>query len=220
MYERIKDLFNGNLERLFNKNILLVGVGGVGSVCFEILIRSGIKNITIIDFDHYEESNLNRQLHSNKNNIGNKKVNVLKEYASSINSDIKVEIVDDFINKDSIIDYSKYDYIIDACDSIEAKVLLITKAHEYNKKIISSLGVGNRIDPTKLKVTTIDKTAGDPLAKKLRYELKKAGFIKKVKVVASEELPIKLNPVSSYMGVSAYAGILLADVVIKDLINE
>lgn len=220
MYERIKDLFNGNLEKLANTNILLVGVGGVGSVCFEILIRSGIKNITIVDFDMYEESNLNRQLHSNKSNIGMKKVNVLQKYAENLSEDIKVTIIDEFINKNSILNYEKYDYIIDACDSIDAKILLITKANEYNKKIICSLGVGNRTNPSKLKVSTLKKTSGDPLGKKLRYELKKIGFSDDVKVVSSEELPVKLSPVSSYMGVSAYAGILLADAVIKDLINE
>lgn len=218
MYERLKGLFN--IDNFDDINILLVGVGGVGSVCFEVLIRSGIRNITIIDFDSYEESNLNRQLHSNKNNIGLKKVDVLKEYARNINGNINVVTKDEFINADSIIDYEKYDYIIDACDSINAKVLLITKAKEYNIPIISSLGVGNRKNPSDLIVTKLSKTSGDPLGKKLKYELKKVGFTKDLKVIFSKESPIKANPVSSYIGVSAYAGILLADTVIKDLTNE
>lgn len=220
MYERLKDLFNSGLEKLANKNILLIGVGGVGSVCFEILIRSGIKNITIVDFDTYEKSNLNRQLHANINTLNKNKVDVLKEYAKNINDDIKVTALNEFVNKDSKLNYEEYDYIIDACDSIEAKVLLITKASEYNKKIICSLGVGNRTNPSKLNITTLKKTTGDPLGKKLRYELRKQNFEKDVKVISSSELPIKLSPVSSYMGVSATAGILLADAVIKDLINE
>ncbi|MBE6155671.1 MAG: tRNA threonylcarbamoyladenosine dehydratase [Firmicutes bacterium] len=221
MNERLKGLFtDGQIAKLNAARILLVGVGGVGSVCFEILIRSGIKNITIIDFDTYEESNLNRQLHANRNVIGKYKVDVLKKYAENISDDISVEAIREYINKDSCLDYEGYDYIIDACDSIEAKVMLITKAQDYNCKIICSLGVGNRIDSTKLKITSLNQTVGDPLGKKLRYELKKTGFNGSVKVVSSSELPIKISPVSSYMSVSATAGILLADAVIKDLINE
>ncbi|MBE6148649.1 MAG: tRNA threonylcarbamoyladenosine dehydratase [Firmicutes bacterium] len=221
MYERLAGLLsNEEINRLNNANILLVGVGGVGSVCFEILIRSGIKNITIVDFDSYEESNLNRQLHSNKNVLGCQKVEVLKNYAQNISEDIKVTIRNEFLTKDSIIDYTNYDYIIDACDSIEAKILLITSAKKHNKKIICSLGVGNRTDIQKLSVNSLRKTVGDPLGKKLRHELNKIDFIDDVKVVSSCEIPIKANPVSSYMSVSASAGILLADAVIKDLINE
>lgn len=221
MYSRLENLYTQEeFGILNNANILLVGVGGVGSVCFEILIRSGIKNITIVDFDKYEESNLNRQLHSNLGNIGKYKVDVLKEYAYNINPDIKVNVINEFLNKDSKLDYESYDYIIDACDSIEAKILLITKADQFNKKIICSLGVGNRINPFDLELTTLKKTSGDPLGKKLRYELKKYNFEKDVKVISSKELPIKSNPISSYMGVSSTAGIFLADVVIKDLIND
>ena len=221
MYERLNGLFGSNQIDILNKaNILLVGVGGVGSVCFEILIRSGIKNITIIDFDTYEESNLNRQLHSGLRQLGKLKVDVLQEYAQNINKDINVTEINEFINKDSILDYKNFDYIIDACDSIEAKVLLITKAYEHKRKIICSLGVGNRIDPSKLSVNTLRNTIGDPLGKKLRHQLNKNGFNDDVKVVSSSELPSKISPVSSYMSVSASAGILLADAVIKDLVNE
>ncbi|MBQ6840742.1 MAG: ThiF family adenylyltransferase [Bacilli bacterium] len=221
MYERLNGLFSKDQINILNTaKILLVGVGGVGSVCFEILIRSGIKNITVVDFDTYEESNINRQLHSNINVIGKNKVDVLKKYAQNISRDIKVTVINEFLNKDSNLNYDDYDYIIDACDSIGAKILLITKAKEYNKSIISSLGVGNRIDPTKLTINSLRKTTGDPLGKKLRHELNKIDFHDDVKVVSSCELPIKANPVSSYMSVSATAGILLADAVIKDLINE
>ena len=221
MYDRLKGLFlDSQIDKLNKANILLVGVGGVGSVCFEVLIRSGIKNITIIDFDEYEESNLNRQLHANKDTIGSKKVDVLKKYAEKINTDINVTCINEFLNKESVLNYLEYDYIIDACDSVEAKVLLIYKAQEFNKKIICSLGVGNRRFPDKLSVTTLYKTAGDPLGKKLRHELKKQNDDGDVKVVSSSELPSKSNPISSYMSVSATAGILLADAVIKDLIYE
>ncbi len=221
MYERLYDIFSEDcINKLHKANILLAGVGGVGSFCFEALIRSGIQNITIIDFDVYEESNLNRQLHSNKNNIGKKKVSVLKEYALNINPDIKVNAIDDYLNEDSNIDITAYDYIIDAVDSINAKCLLIKLASENNKKIISSMGIAKRLEPSMLMVTTLDKTYSDPLAKKLRYEVKKRGLSDKIKVVFSKEAPVKCEKLGSYMIVTAYAGLLLADTVIKDIIHE
>ena len=216
MYERLNKLIN--YEKLSKVNILLVGIGGVGSACFEVLIRSGIQNITIIDT--YEESNLNRQLNSSIDVIGKKKVEVLYNHAKSINPNINLEVRDEYINLNSIIDYKKYDFIIDACDSIEAKILLITKADENNVRIISSLGVGNRVKPSDLSINTLNKTVNDPLGKKLRQNLRKINFYDDVVVVSSKELPIKKTPVSSYIGVSSYAGILLADYVIKEVIKN
>ena len=221
MYERLYDIFSEeDINKLHKANILLAGVGGVGSFCFEALIRSGIQNITIIDFDEYEESNLNRQLHSNRNNLGKKKVKVLKEYTHNINPDIKVNIIDEYLKEESNIDISGYDYIIDAVDSISAKCLLIKLACDNNKRIISSMGIAKRLDPSKLMVTTLAKTYGDPLAKKLRYEIKKRGISDKIKVVFSKEEPVKREKLGSYMIVTAYAGLLLADTVIKDIIHE
>lgn len=218
MNERLIGLID--TKKLSKFNILLVGVGGVGSACFEVLIRSGIKNITIVDFDTYEESNLNRQLHSNLNVIGKKKIDVLKNFANTLPLDIKVNSVDVFLDSSSNLNFNKYDYIIDACDTIEAKVYLVKKALELNKKIISSMGVGNRINPHDLGVFKLSKTSNDPLAKKFKLALKKEGITKDVIVVASKELPIKKTPVSSYIGVSLVSGVLLADYVIKDLLNE
>ena len=220
MYERLYGLFTKeDLNKLNNANILLIGVGGVGSACFEVLIRSGIKNITIIDYDTYEISNLNRQLNSNMNNINKKKIDVLKDHALSINNDINITTIDEFINKESNIDYTKYDYIIDACDSIEAKCLLIEKAYENDVKIISSLGVAKRLDPTKFEIGKMSKVEGDPLGKKLRNTLKKDGFNKDFNVLYSKEPPIKCEGLSSYIGASMTAGLLIADFVIKDLIK-
>ncbi|MBR4230903.1 MAG: ThiF family adenylyltransferase [Bacilli bacterium] len=219
MYDRLKGLFGDKLDFLAKKNILLVGVGGVGSSVFEVLIRSGIKNITIIDFDKYELSNINRQLNSNIEVIGKNKVDVLKEHANKINPDIKVESLITFLDENTNIDIKKYDYIIDACDSIKAKVLLVLACKKYNKKLICSLGVGNRVNPKSLEITTLKKTVNDPLGKKFRHELNKEGFNDEVVVLSSKEVPIKSNPVSSYIGVSMTAGILIADYVIKDLIS-
>lgn len=221
MYERLNGLFNPEELNILNEaNILLVGVGGVGSFCFEVLIRSGIKNITIADFDTYENTNLNRQLHSNWKVMGMKKVDVLKEVAYVISKDLNVNVIDEKVSKDSNIDFSKFDYIIDACDDIEAKVFLINKAFENNVKIISSLGVGNRVDPSKIVKAKLSKTFNDPLAKKLRSTLKKEGFTKDLNVIFSTELPIKSKVVSSYIGVSGVAGMMLADYVVKDLVND
>lgn len=221
MFNRLNGLFSENvLNKLNSIKVLLVGVGGVGSFCLEALVRSGIKNITIIDFDEYEESNLNRQLHSNKTVIKKKKVDVLKDEMLLINNDLNINALDMYVDDKSNIDFNNFDYIIDACDSIKAKILLITKAKEYNKKIIVSLGVGNRINPKDLEITTLKKTINDPLGKKLRHELNKIDFTYEVKVISSKELPKKINPVSSYIGVSATAGLLLADYVVKDVYNE
>lgn len=221
MYNRLDGIFSEtDLERLNNTNILLVGIGGVGSFCFEALIRTGIKNITIIDYDTYEKSNLNRQLYATLSTLNNKKIEIALNHAKDIAKDLNIETMDTFLDKDTNINYKKYNYIIDACDSIPAKVNMITNAKKNGIKIISSLGVGNRKEPSKLSVTALKMVSHDPLGKKLKHELFKSGFDGDVTVVASNEVPIKHMPVSSYIGVTAYAGLLLADAVIKDIINE
>lgn len=220
MYDRLYGLFGEDkLNILADKKILLVGVGGVGSGVFEVLIRSGIKNITIIDFDTYEKSNLNRQLNSLEDVIGKKKVEVMKKHAKMINPSINVIALDEYLKEDSDIDLKEFDFIIDACDSVNAKAMLIEKAFANNVRIITSLGVGNRVNPTQFTITKLDKVTSDPLGKKLRNYLKKANFNEEVIVLASKEVPIKSNPVSSYIAVSLTAGILIADYVIKELLK-
>lgn len=218
MNERLVKLIN--VDNLKDKNILLVGVGGVGSFCFEVLIRSGIKNITIIDFDKYEKSNINRQLNSSLDTIGLYKVDVLSKHAKAIDPNINITISKEKLDNNSKIDYSKYDYVIDACDSVDAKINIITNCINSNVKVISSMGIGNRVDSSHLRVISFKKVNGDPLAKKLRYELKKINFKGDFMCVASDELPIKSNPISSYISVTSYAGILLADYVIKELSHD
>lgn len=220
MYDRLQGLFGQDkLNELASKNVLLVGVGGVGSAVFEVLIRSGVQKIAIVDFDQYEESNLNRQLNSNLQVIGASKVDVLKKHAFDINPHIIIDDYHLFLDEKTTFDYSKYDYIIDACDSIKAKVHLVLMAQKFHKKIICSLGVGNRMDPKMLEITTLKKTVNDPLGKKFRHALSKINYLDDVKVLSSKEIPIKSNPVSSYIGVSMTAGILIADYVIKDLLS-
>ena len=218
MNERLVKLIN--VDNLKDKNILLVGVGGVGSFCFEVLIRSGIKNITIIDFDTYEESNINRQLNSSLDTIGLYKVDVLSKHAKEIDPNINITISKEKLNGNSNIDYKKYDYVIDACDSVDAKINIITNALKNNVKVISSMGIGNRVNSANVRVIPFKKVNGDPLAKKVRNELKKTNFEGDFMCVASDEIPIKSNPISSYIAVTSYAGILLADYVIKELSHD
>ena len=145
MKERLINLFGeSNLEKIKNAHILLVGIGGVGSFCFETLIRCGVENITVIDFDTYEESNLNRQLYATIDTLGKKKIDTALARAKSINENVNINVLDTFLDFNSDFDFSSYDYIIDACDSVPAKANLILNAKKYNKKIIVSV-----VSPTK-----------------------------------------------------------------------
>lgn len=223
MFERLINLIGkDNLDNLNKAHILLVGVGGVGGFALEALVRSGISNITIIDGDIIDISNLNRQIISNHNNIGNKKVNEAVLRAKSINSSINITSYDKFLNEANI-DKIKgdYDYIIDACDDVKAKILLIKYANAHNIKIISILGTGKRLNPSEVKITRLDKTINDPLAKKMRSILKKENINLKVPVVYSESLPLNNDiTISSSIFVPATAGIMSAYYVINDIIKN
>jgi tRNA threonylcarbamoyladenosine dehydratase len=222
MFDRIEKLIGKeNIKKIISKKILLVGVGGVGGTTLETLVRSGIENITIIDNDTFEESNLNRQILANVNVLNNKKVKVGASRSLLINPDIKIIAKDIFLNKDNINKIGKFDYIIDACDTTETKVELIKYALSNNIKIISSMGMGNRLDPTKVIITTLSKTSNDPLAKKVKEELKKAQINNEINVVSSTETPIKSkNIITSMMPVPSVAGIYLAYYVINDIIKS
>lgn len=223
-YSRIEKLIGlDNLSKIINAKVLLVGVGGVGGSALEMVIRSGINNITLVDFDTFEESNLNRQILSLENNISKYKVDIAIERILDINPLCNVttyaeKLDDNFINE---LD-NDYDYIIDACDDVKAKVLLVKFAIKNNIKIISCCGTGNRLDPSKLYITNIWKAEYDPLAKKFRYELRKENIKYKLPVVCSSEIPlIKQNGfVGSLAMVPNAAGILLASYVIKDIIKK
>ena len=134
MKERLINQFGeSNLEKIKNAHILLVGIGGVGSFCFETLIRCGVENITVIDFDTYEESNLNRQLYATIDTLGKKKIDTALARAKSINENVNINVLDTFLDFNSDFDFSSYDYIIDACDSVPANANLILNAKKYNK---------------------------------------------------------------------------------------
>ena len=221
MKERLINLFGeSNLEKIKNAHILLVGIGGVGSFCFETLIRCGVENITVIDFDTYEESNLNRQLYATLDTLGKKKIDTALARAKSINENVNINVLDAFLDFNSDFDFSSYDYIIDACDSVPTKANLIINAKKYNKKIIVSLGIGNRVCPELVCKSTLKENLSDPLGKKLNhYLIKKCEFFDNVNVICSKEKPIKSQSISSYVCTTSVAGIYLSDYVIKDIIN-
>ena len=214
-----------NTLKLQSKTILLCGVGGVGSYVFESLIRMGVGTIIIVDHDVVSLSNINRQIIATHSTVGRLKVDVAKERALDINPNIKIITHNLFISNENIdlIMNNKIDYIIDAIDTVSAKLLLIEKAIERNIPIISSMGTGNKLDPTKLKITDISKTEYCPLAKVMRYELRKRN-IKHLTVLTSTEVPIKLNTddsklIGSVSYVPSVGGLLISSKVINDLIQ-
>ena len=213
------------LDAIQNLKVLIVGVGGVGGYVLESLVRTGIKNITIIDKDKIDESNLNRQIIALKSNINKSKVEEAKKRALDIRNDININTYELFLDKNNLVstlDENKYDYIIDACDNVTVKLELIKYAQENNIELISSLGTGNRLNPEELKITTLDKTYNDPLGKVLRKLVKDNNLNKKVTVLWSKEIPIKTldRTPGSLIFVPASAGILIASYIIRKELNK
>lgn len=180
------------MEKLFNSRIAVFGIGGVGSYTAEALVRSGIGAIDIFDDDKVCLTNINRQLFATRKTVGKYKVDVAEERLLEINPNVKITKHNMFFTNEnaSDIDFKVYDYIVDAIDTVTGKLALVEKANENSIPIISAMGAGNKIDPTRFQVTDIYKTEVCPLAKVMRSELKKRG-IKNLKVVYSKEEPIK-----------------------------
>lgn len=220
-----------NVKKLNKSKVAIFGIGGVGSFVVEGLVRAGVGNFVLIDHDIVSETNINRQIIATTKTIGMSKVEVARERILEINPDAKVEIIKEFFMPDSkeILDNS-IDYIVDAIDTITAKIELVQRANKLNIPIISSMGTGNKLDPTKFEVTDIYKTSVCPLAKVMRKELKQRG-IKKLKVLYSKEEPIKPKQASiqnqetkkqvpgSISFVPSVAGLIIAGEVVKELIN-
>lgn len=214
-----------NMQTIKNANVIVFGLGGVGGYVVESLARVGVGNLTIVDFDTISESNLNRQIVATYKNIGNSKAKEMQSRILDVNKDINVAVIDKMITKDNIgeVDFSKFDYVVDAIDMVTTKLAIIEQAKLNNVKAISCMGTGNKFDPGKLKVSDISKTNYCPLAKVMRKELSKRN-IKDVKVVWSDESPKKdgaeRKAPSSYIFVPATAGLLIGYEVIKDIINN
>ena len=208
------------LNSLKKKHVMICGVGGVGSFVAEGLARSGIGNITLVDFDKIDASNLNRQLMTNKNNIGEIKVEELKKHLEEI-SDANVDIQNIFIDDNFKLD-KKYDYVVDCIDSLKSKFHLVKLCQQNNVKIISSLGSAKRIKPENIKHTTLDKTRNDPLAKAFRNLVKKENYKKKIDVVYVDEAPIETKPneLGSSIFVVGSVGLYIASIVFEKLIKE
>lgn len=224
MFERLSALVSSKeLNIIYKSKILLVGVGGVGGFAFEALIRSGFKNITLIDGDIIALSNLNRQIISNMTNIGQDKVNVAKNRALAINKDLNIEEHKVYLTKENFNLYinEAYDYIIDACDDINIKIALIKYAQEHNNKIITCLGTARKLDIKGIKVTKLNKTFNDPLAKKLRELLRKENITLNIPVVFSEANAIKTEEgLGSAIFVPGIAGLTLVNYIFLDIINK
>lgn len=221
MFDRLIPLYGEeNFKKMQSQNILIVGIGGVGGIVLESLVRSGFLNITIIDYDLFEESNLNRQILSDRSSVGEKKVNIAKIKMENINSNVNIKALDIFLDKNNIENIGTFDYIIDTCDTVNTKLELYKFSKKNDIKIISSMGMGNRKDISKIEVTSLNRTLNDPLAKKIRKLCKDNNINPNIKVIASSELPrIDTNIYSSFV-VTNTAGIILANYVINDIIKK
>lgn len=225
MFKRLEKITTlEKFNKLKNINVLIIGIGGVGGYALECLVRSGVENITIVDNDTVALSNLNRQIIALQKTINMPKTTVAKARALDINPQVKITEIQEFITKDNIesLNIKSYDYIIDACDTITTKLLLIKQAIDSNIKIISCMGTGNRFDASKVEITTINKTYNDPLAKVIRNLLKENNIKKKIPVVWTNELPIKIKDRTpgSCVTVPMAAGSCLATYIIKEILAK
>lgn len=229
IYSRTESLIGkDSLEILKNSKVIVFGIGGVGSFAVESLCRCGIGEISLVDFDTIDITNVNRQIHAMLDNIGKYKVDEMKKRIELINPDIKVNIFKEKLEKDNIEKFNLkyYDYVVDAIDTITSKIYLIKYCFENNIKIISAMGAGNKLDPTRFKVADIYKTSGCPLARVMRRELKRL-HVKKLKCVYSDEISIgekiesdeirKSSP-SSISFIPSTMGLIITSEVVKDLI--
>ena len=214
------------VEKLNNTKIAIFGLGGVGSFALEGLVRAGIGNLVLIDNDCVELTNLNRQILATHKTIGKPKVEIAKQRILDINPNANVEIHQEFFMPEieGILDDS-IDYIVDCIDTVTAKIELVVRAERLNIPIISCMGTGNKLEPTRFEVADIYKTSICPLAKVMRKELRNRG-VKKLKVVYSKEEPIKSNKKDrnqvpgSISFVPSVAGLIIAGEVVRTILNN
>lgn len=215
-----------NVQKLKEKKVIVLGVGGVGGYVCEALARTGVGQIDLVDSDKISLSNINRQIIALHSTVGQKKVEVMKSRIGDINKDIVVNAFDKFITKDNLDEFNlkNYDYVIDAIDTVSSKIAIAELCYNEGINVISSMGAGNKLNPCAFKVADIYKTTVCPLARAVRTELKKRG-VKKLKVVYSDETPVALPQIdeegkrvpSSIAFIPSVAGLIIASEVIKDL---
>ncbi|MDR0880242.1 MAG: tRNA threonylcarbamoyladenosine dehydratase [Clostridioides sp.] len=217
------------VEKLKNSSVMIFGVGGVGSFVAEAVARVGIGTITLVDFDDVDITNINRQIPALHSTVGRDKVEVMMERIKDINPDVNIRIFKEKYtaeNSDMFFDRD-YDYVVDAIDMVTSKIHIIETCKKKGIKIVSSMGMGNKIDPTKIVVTDIYKTSMDPLAKVMRKELRNRG-VKDLKVVYSTEMPVelkkkvtngrKLTP-GSISFVPSVGGLVIASVITNEIVG-
>lgn len=223
------------VEKLMNANVLVIGLGGVGGICAEMIARAGVGKMTIVDGDTVDASNINRQIPALTSTVGQNKVEVMAARIKDINPDIQLRVLNEFVKDqrtDEILDEEKFDYAVDCIDTLSPKVFFIKACLDRNIPIVSSMGAGGKVDPSKIKVVDISKTYQCNLAKYVRKRLYHLGTRKGVKVVFSPEAADqtkivespKAFPKKSLIGTVSYMpamfGCTLASVVIRDLIES
>ena len=209
-YERCRMLFGDDHEKLVKAKILLLGVGGVGGFCLDCLFRTGITDITIVDFDTFDETNRNRQIGSDA--VGEVKVRHLAELYPTV-TPIEAKIDAAWVER---FDFGPYDLVLDAIDDIRAKIAL---AHKTWPKLISATGGARKVDPTKIEIASIWKTHGDPFARKIRYELKRSGFKGDFLALFSPEEP-KCTTKGSFVGVTGAFGLAMCSAAVQKLLEK
>ncbi len=211
-----------SVEKLQAASVIVFGIGGVGSYVAEGLARAGVGKLTLVDKDVVDITNINRQLPALHSTVGQPKAEVMAQRIKDINPDCDIEAVECFFMPDNAdtFDFSQYDYVVDAIDTVTGKLAIIEKAYAEGVPVIASMGTGNKLDPTAFRITAIEKTKVCPLAKVMRKELKNRG-IKGVKVLYSEEEPVRTGGSSpaSISFVPSAAGLIIAGEVIKDIIK-
>jgi len=232
---------NENLKKLADSTVVVLGIGGVGSYAAEALARSAVGRLILVDKDVVDITNINRQIHALTSTIGQSKVELMRERVMEINPNCEVITLPIFFNEETVEQIFQYnpDYIVDAIDTVTSKITLIIECKKRNIALISSMGTANKLDPTQFVVADISKTHMDPIAKVIRQRLRKLGIHKGVQVVFSPEKPLEpiqelydeigkkdseirkeKNPPASNGFVPPVAGMIMASVVVRDIINK
>ncbi len=218
----IQLLGEDKIKSLGEKTVLVIGLGGVGGTALEALARSGVKNFVLIDFDKVDESNLNRQILYTMSDVGKNKVDVAKDHILKLNSNLSVTTFNTRVEETTLdnLNLGEVNFIVDAIDYIPGKLHIIEFAIKNKIPFITSLGMGNRLNPEDVCITKLNKTENDPLAKKLRYEVKQKGLdLKEVNVVFSKEIPLIKSPKpASMIMVPSTAGLLIAKYVLSTIL--